>query len=71
MQKRHNGVVLVGTPAAVVLSAAFVARSAEAALRSCSKSDVDTYCGNICRQVRPADTSNPDARRRQLQKFTL
>ena len=24
---------------------------AEAALRSCSKSDEDTYCGNFCRRV--------------------
>lgn len=63
----HNGVVLVGTPAAVALSAAFIARSAEAALHNCSKSDVDAYCGNFCRQVRPDDASNPDARRRQLQ----
>ena len=66
----HNGVALVGTPAATVLAAAVIAKTAEAALRSCKKTDVDTYCGNFCRQVRPVDTSNPDARQTQLRKAT-
>ena len=53
----HNGVALVGTPAATVLAAAVIAKTAEAALLSCRKSDMDT-CGNFCRQVRLIDTSN-------------
>lgn len=58
----HNGVVIVRTPAPTVLTAAVIAKTAEAALLSCSKSDTDTYCASFCRQIRPIDTSNPDAR---------
>ena len=42
-----------------------------AALLRCSKSDMDTYCGNFCMQVRPDDNSDPDARRAQLQTASL
>lgn len=64
----HNGVTLVGTPPAVVLASVFIANTSEKALKSCNKSDVDTFCGNFCKQVRPTDYSDPDGRRDHLSR---
>lgn len=55
----HNGVALCGKPAACILAAAAIAKIAEAALQSCSKSDQDTFCANFCRSCRLVDQTYP------------
>ena len=62
----HNGVGLVGKPAAVLLAAAVIAKTAEAAMESCQKCDKDSFCASFCRQLTWADTSEPEAREAQL-----
>ena len=70
---RHNGVALCGTPAASVVAAAVMARIAEAAILACHKTDMDTFCGNYCRQVWPEDASDAgtDASRPSLVTLTF
>jgi len=62
----HNGVGLVGKPAAVLLAAAVISKTAEAAMESCDKTDKDSFCASFCAQLRWADSSEPEARKAQL-----
>lgn len=62
----HNGVGLVGKPAAVLLAATVIAKTAEAATQSCHKTDKDTFCASFCRELSWADASEPEAREAQL-----
>ena len=41
-----------------MVAAAVMARIAEAAILACHKTDMDTFCGNFCRQVWPEDASD-------------
>ena len=45
-----------------------IAKTSEAALATCNKTDVDSYCGMFCREVRPADISDANARSAELRK---
>ena len=49
-------------------AAIVIAKTSEAALATCNKTDVDSYCGMFCREVRPADISDANARSAELRK---
>eukprot|EP00439_Symbiodinium_sp_Y106_P014745 s6370_g2.t1 len=62
----HNGVVLVGKPAATLLAAALIAKTSEAALSACTKSDENSFCANFVKQLGFTDSSDGDAKVKQL-----